>query len=271
METAGRVPEEPTGGYPPYAEGLPTGVIRQGSYSVHYARSWAEVDSVLRLRYRVFNLEMGEGLVTSEATGRDEDAFDAACHHLVVEHEPSRTVVGTYRIQSASMAEGGAGFYSAGEYDLSAIPTEIMAECVEVGRACIAEEHRNRQVLFLLWKGLARYMSVNRKRYLFGCCSLTSQDPIEGLTTLEYLERRGYLHPTVSVPALPELACESDGPLGDPDAVELPTLFRTYLRYRAKVVSPPAIDREFKTIDFLVLFDVEAMDPRSHRIFFDGC
>lgn len=126
METAGRFPDEPMGGYPPHPEGLPQGLIRQGSYTVRYARSWAEVDTVLRLRYRVFNLEMGEGLEASRATERDEDAFDAACHHLVVEHEPSRTVVGTYRIQSTAMAASGAGFYSAGEYDLGGLPAAIL-------------------------------------------------------------------------------------------------------------------------------------------------
>ena len=55
---------------------------------------------------------------------------------------------------------------------------------------------------------------------------------------------------------------------GDPAAIELPSLFRTYLRYGTLVCGPPAIDREFKTIDFLVLLDSEALDPRSRALFF---
>ena len=35
------------------------------------------------------------------------------------------------------------------------------------------------------WKGLALYMGHNRRRYLFGPCSLTSQDPWDGKRALE--------------------------------------------------------------------------------------
>ena len=50
---------------------------------------------------------------------------------------------------------------------------------------------------------------------------------------------------------------------------KLPTLFRIYLRHGAMVCGPPAIDRRFKTIDYLVLFDVEAMDPRMFETYFE--
>ena len=49
-----------------------------------------------------------------------------------------------------------------------------------------------------------------------------------------------------------------------------PRLFRTYLRYGAKVCSPPAIDRRFKTIDFLVLFDIARMSERAVQMFFQA-
>jgi putative hemolysin len=37
---------------------------------------------------------------------------------------------------------------------------------------------------------------------------------------------------------------------------------RTYLTVGAKICGPPAIDREFKTIDFLTLMDLKTLDPR---------
>ena len=49
--------------------------------------------------------------------------------------------------------------------------------------------------------------------------------------------------------------------------MKIPKLFRTYLRFGAKVCSPPAIDRRFKTIDFLVLFDVYEIDARRAAYF----
>jgi putative hemolysin len=119
-------------------------------------------------------------------------------------------------------------------------------------------------VLLLLWQGLGAYANLHAKRYLFGCCSITSQDPAEGLRTLEHLRRTGRLHPELQVAARPGWECAPPG-VGGPaagwEAVKLPKLFRTYLRYGARVCSGPALDREFKTIDFLALLDLRELDP----------
>jgi putative hemolysin len=259
----------PVPAYPPCPAGLPSGFAQQGRYRARFATTAAELDAILRLRFEVFNLELREGLESSYETGRDEDRFDSTCHHLLVEDTKNGgAIVGTYRMQTNEMAAEG-GFYSAGEFDLSALPPEVAGGAVEVGRACIAREHRNRQTLFLLWKGLALYMRHNRKRFLFGCCSLTSQDGCEGLAALAHLEAKGLLHPGVRVLPLPGFECACDRPLpAAPADFELPVLFRTYLRYGALVCGPPAIDREFKTIDFLVLFDVDAMDRQTYELYF---
>ena len=50
----------------------------------------------------------------------------------------------------------------------------------------------------------------------------------------------------------------------------IPRLFRTYLRFGVKVCGPPAIDRQFKTIDYFVIFDVAQMNAFSRRMFFGG-
>ena len=260
----------PTLTYPPHPDAVPPGIVEQGRYRARFARTAAELDSILRLRFEIFNVELGEGLEASYATGKDEDPFDRTCHHLLVEDmKQGGAVVGTYRIQTFAMGAE-RGFYSAGEFDLSALPPEILGHSVEVGRACIAKEHRNRQTLFLLWKGLALYMRHNAKRFLFGCCSLTSQDGCEGFKAQHFLAAGGHLHGAIAVAPRPGFECTCGSPLPETDEpYDLPVLFRTYLRYGAKVCSAPAIDREFKTIDFLVLFDVDAMDPESYNLFFE--
>ena len=43
-----------------------------------------------------------------------------------------------------------------------------------------------------------------------------------------------------------------------------------YLRYGGRICSPPALDRDFKTIDLLMLFDVERLDERARALFFDA-
>ena len=49
--------------------------------------------------------------------------------------------------------------------------------------------------------------------------------------------------------------------------VKVPRLFDSYLRIGAKVCGPPAIDRLFKTIDFLVILDSQNIDARTRRMF----
>jgi putative hemolysin len=41
-----------------------------------------------------------------------------------------------------------------------------------------------------------------------------------------------------------------------------------YIRYAAKICGPPAIDRDFKTIDYLVLLDVHELNEETVKIFF---
>jgi len=258
-------------GYPGFAASLPPGEIVAGNYAVRCARTLDELDELLRLRFAVFNLELAEGLESSWRTGRDFDAFDPQCHHLVVEYRPSGRIIGTYRIQTTAMAEAGSGFYTGSEFDLSRLPGGILAEAVEVGRACIEREHRLKPVLFLLWQGLARYMEHNRRRWLFGPCSLTSQDPWDGKRALDLLERRGQVRSDVAVTAQPGYECLWRGEDPAPEkavGLELPPLFQIYLRFGGRVVGPPVVDRAFGTIDFFVLFDVEALSPRARRLFF---
>lgn len=257
--------------YPSHSEAIPPGEIVEGHYAVRFARSIGELDELLRLRFAVFNLELSEGLESSWRTGRDHDRFDAQCHHLIVEHRPSGRLIGTYRIQTTAMAEAADGFYTDVEFDLSGLPAEVREHGVEVGRACIDREHRLKPVLFLLWKGLARYMAHNRKRWLFGPCSLASQDPWDGKRALDQLERRGLVRHDVEIGAREGWECVWEGEDPQPEraaALELPPLFEIYLRFAGRVAGPPVLDREFRTIDFFVLFDVEALSDRARRLFF---
>jgi len=258
--------------YPVFEECLPEPLQRTGRYTVRFARSPEELAAIQKLRFEVFNLELGEGLEESFRTGRDEDRFDPVCHHLMVIHDESRRIVGTYRVQTNGMAEALGGFYSIDEFALEGLPADVIDNAVEVGRACVAREYRNRQVLFLLWRGLAAYMEQNRKRYLFGCCSLTSQDPVEGKRVMDHLVGTGHVHPRFTVRPQPGWECYDEAlppevPASE-EKVQLPQLFRIYLRYGARVCGPPAIDRFFKTIDYLVVLDTADLDSETREMFF---
>src|SRR6516225_8868711 len=169
-------------------------VASAAPYAMRVARDSDEVRAAQALRFQVFNLELNEGLVESYSTGRDEDPFDAVCDHLVVEHLPSRSIVGTYRLQTGTNAESYLGYYSAQEFEFQVFEP-FRREIVELGRACVHRRHRNLVVLGLLWKGIADYARKHGARYLFGCSSLTSQEQAIGASAYADLCRRHLVEP----------------------------------------------------------------------------
>lgn len=242
--------------------------VTMGKYRMRFARTDADLEAVRRLRYAVFNVELGEGLVGAHETGMDADAFDRQCQHLMVMERETGAVVGTYRMQTAESARAGHGWYTAGEFELDGIPEELFDESVELGRACVARPHRDKTVLFLLWNGLLAYGGHNGKRHYFGCSSLTGTDPKKGVALYAQLVHQGRVHPTLHAPPRLAMACpllDWPGRNGVEEIeVEVPKLFATYLRHGAMILGPPAIDEEFGTIDFLTW--VEATD-RHRRLF----
>jgi putative hemolysin len=250
-------------------ENIPKTEIADGRYITRFARTVEEIDAALRLRFEVFNLELNEGLESSFIFGRDEDKFDATCQHLIVTDRFSNEVIGTYRVRTWETAQTPFGFYSSNEFTLEDLPSRMLTESMEIGRACIAREHRNSRVLFLLWKGLAMYAAAKGKRYFFGCCSLTSQDCAEGKRGFQQLARDGHFHPNLRVSPREEFSCQTENSIAEiNEEIKLPKLFETYLRIGAKVCSEPAIDREFKTIDFLVIIDTRSLSKKYYKMFF---
>ncbi len=204
----------------------------------------------------MFNLELNEGLQKSYATGLDQDSFDRVCDHLVVEHLPSARVVGTYRLQTGLSAAVHLGYYSAQEFEFEVFE-RLRGEMVELGRACVHREHRNLVVLGLLWKGIADYARQNGARYLFGCSSISSQDPTIGASVYADLCRRHLVSAEYRTRPLPLFECPLEQLAAE--TPKIPKLLRAYLTIGAKICGPPALDRQFKTLDFLTLLDFQAM------------
>ena len=248
-----------------FSERAPVDGLSQSGYRVRLAADRIDLAACFRLRFEVFNLELDEGLDSAYKTGYDIDEFDSVCDHLVVEHLGSGRIVGTYRLQTGRVAENNCGYYSNREFDLA--PYEpLRYQLVEVGRACIHRNHRSIQVLYLLWRGIAQYAQQCRARYLIGCSSLTSQNPADGIAVYRVLEEfladeKLQTVPRSSFELVPGEAADASD--------KVPKLLRTYLAIGAKVCGPPAIDKAFKTIDFLTLLDLETLHPRMKARFLD--
>jgi putative hemolysin len=240
--------------------------LEVGDFVARLALTEEERMAAFRLRFLVFNLEMNEGLDSAYADGYDRDHFDDVCDHLIVEDRRTGAVVGTYRMQMGDVAGQYFGYYS--ELEFCFAPYEAMrSQIVELGRACIHRDYRSSDVLHLLWRGIARYALVNGARYMMGCCSLTSQDAEMGHAVYETL-RGCMVGPELLTVATPAFALPA-ATMMMPD-VQAPKLLRAYLTIGAKICSGPAIDREFKTIDFLTLLDLQTLHPRVAKRFLEG-
>ena len=235
-------------------------------YTMRVASSMEEIRAAQELRFEVFNLELGEGLASSYTTGRDEDPFDAVCDHLIIEHRPSKKVVGTYRLQTGTSAAKNLGYYSEQEFQFEVFE-QFRPQIIELGRACIDSDHRNLIVLGLLWKGIANYARQKKGRYLIGCSSITSQDPVAGASAYAELCRK-YLSP-VEWRTVPRAEFECPLNLLPEEPCKIPKLLRAYLGIGAKICGAPALDRQFKTIDFLTLLDLESLPLLVRQRFMD--
>jgi putative hemolysin len=234
------------------------------TYRTRLATTDADLEAAQRLRFEVFNLELNEGLDAAYATGRDADLFDACCDHLLVEELSTGAIVGTYRLQTGQLAAVNRGYYSATEFDFT--PYEpLRCELVELGRACVHRDHRRMNVVNLLWRGIVRYAVARKARYLIGCSSLTSQCAETGWGMYRQLQREHLVTEALRTSPLPTFtlpAAEDGGSAERP-----PRLLRAYLALGARICGPPALDREFKTIDFLTFLDLEDMPPAASSHF----
>lgn len=241
-------------------------IVSDGRYEVRLAKTQAEIESALRLRYEVFNVEMSKQKLALDSARLEFDAYDFKCRHLIVIEKSGGKTVGTYRLNSIETAGTSRGFYSYNEFSIEDLPEEVLQHGVEIGRACIATEHRNTKVLFILWKGLATYLKQIGKRYFFGCCSIFTQDESVGERAFRQLERENYIHSAFRVEPRKNGIDLADS--GANEKIELPNLFNMYLRIGAKVCGPPMIDHDFGTIDFFVVFDRLSMNDKYHNMFF---
>jgi putative hemolysin len=240
--------------------------LESGEYVARLALTETERAAAYRLRFVVFNLEMNEGLESAYVDGYDKDHFDDVCDHMIVQNRTTGAIVGTYRMQMGDVAGQYFGYYSEQEFCFT--PYEAMrGQIVELGRACIHREHRSPEVLHLLWRGIARYALVNGGRYMMGCCSLTSQDVEEGYAVFASL-KSCMVEPSLLTKATPAFALPKAKTVL-PEA-RAPKLLRAYLTIGAKICSEPAIDRDFKTIDFLTLLDLQTLHPRVATRFLEG-
>jgi len=127
-----------------------------------------------RLREVTFR-EIGEG--TNKSIDLDE--YDIYYHHLFIWDVDAKMLVGAYRIglgDEIFYSIGKKGFYVSELFKIKSQFTPVLKKSIELGRSWIRKEYQQKPLpLFLLWKGILKYLIDNpRYRYLIGPVSISN-------------------------------------------------------------------------------------------------
>ena len=127
-----------------------------------------------RLREITFR-DVGEG--TNKSIDLDE--YDIYYNHLFIWDLEAKMIVGAYRIglgDEIFYSMGTEGFYLTELFKIREQFTPVLRKSLELGRSWIRKEYQQKPLpLFLLWKGILKYLIDNpRYRYLIGPVSISN-------------------------------------------------------------------------------------------------
>lgn len=127
-----------------------------------------------RLREITFR-DIGEG--TNKAI--DLDGYDIYYHHLLIWDTEARLIVGAYRLglgDEIFESHGKKGFYVSELFKIKNEFEPVLKRSIELGRSWIRKEYQQKPLpLFLLWKGILKYLLDNPSyRYLIGPVSISN-------------------------------------------------------------------------------------------------
>lgn len=240
--------------------------FEKGSYIVKTIESRAELKEVMKLRYQVFHKEYRK---KKFPFGLDVESLDPVADHLVIIDKESEKIVGTYRLICSEFSNV---FYSQSEFTIEGF-FELPGVKLEMSRACIHKDFRKGVVMNLLWRGLVKYMNEVKAKYLFGCSSVKTMDPREVSLVVEKFRGEGQLLTSIEARPLPMykmarltvLTSESVETVSKTVDEMIPALLQSYLKAGAKVAASPALDRDFKCVDFFTVLDMESLTQLYER------
>ncbi len=226
-----------------------------------------------------------------EGTGRrcDLDAFDQYYWHLLLWNKSKAELVGAYRAGNTAeiVAQRGiTGLYTSTLFRYDERLLEKMGPALELGRSFVRPEYQRQYApLLLLWKGIARFVSMRpHTPFLFGAVSISNtysrasreliysfletregREEFVGLVAPRKPFRRGRLRQwdcRAACKALRDID-ELSAPIADleADGKGLPILLKQYAKLGGKFLGFN-VDRKFSDVlDGLVVVDLRKTQP----------
>ena len=126
-----------------------------------------------------------------------------------------------------------------------------------------------------MWKGIYAYLEQARADFLFGCSSLSNVSTKEALAVISYLQENSLCsEDKYSIRIRKKFNCNRELlsqvsylSKKNEDKIELPPLFKSYLKIGAKMIDIPAYDSYYKCYDFFTILKVKNMSNSITRKF----
>jgi len=235
--------------------------LERGRYVARVGGSAADLDAAFALRAHCFRDGAPDG-----------DAFDAQCHHVLVEEARTSRLVCTFRLLPLPDGADIGRSYSAQHYDLGALRA-FDGPMVEMGRFCIHPDATDADILRVAWGAMTRHVDMAGVRLVFGCSSFTGTDADRYLDAFALLRDR-HLAPKRWLPRVKaaDVFRFARGRAAEmkPDMRRalraMPPLLRTYLAMGGWVSDHAVVDRDLGTLHVFTGLEIAAIPARRARL-----
>jgi putative hemolysin len=243
--------------------------LRKGRYAARMAETDDDIARAQELRHLAFIA--ARGLPEGTGGGRDADAFDGLCRHILVEEVRTGTLVCCFRLLPL---RGGADIlrsYSAQYYNLQALAA-FEGPMIEMGRFCIHPDWHDPDILRVAWGAMTRFVDETGAEMLFGCSSFQGteaevyRDAFAMLKEAHLAPKRWL--PRVKAPNVFRFARRLRRLKPDTRRAmqAMPPLLRTYLLMGGWVSDHAVVDRDLNTLHVFTGLEIRAIPPARARL-----
>lgn len=235
-------------------------------YRARFAETTADIEAAQRLRYDAF--VAGRGACSRDG-GRDADAFDARCLHMMIEDRAGGALVATFRLLPLNSGAEIAESYSAQYYELDALRS-FDKPILEMGRFCVAPGRTDPDILRVAWGAVTAFVDSEGIELLFGCSSFQGTDTGAYADAFAMLQER-HLAPRRWLPRIkaPDVFRFAQRLRRAPDTKRalktMPPLLRSYLTMGGWVSDHAVVDRDLDTLHVFTGLEIRAIPPARVR------
>ncbi|MEM7720116.1 MAG: GNAT family N-acyltransferase [Pseudomonadota bacterium] len=239
--------------------------MSRSCYRARQAETSSDIEAAQRLRYKAFIAETG---ATPRPHGRDADAYDAICQHILIE-DVGGTLVATFRLLPLTSGEDIARSYSAQYYELDALKA-YDKPMVEMGRFCVAPGITDPDILRVAWGAVTSFVDREGVGLLFGCSSFHGTDTQAYADAFAMLKER-HLAPRRWLPRIkaPNVFRFTHRLRRAPDRKRalktMPPLLRSYLTMGGWVSDHAVVDTDMNTLHVFTGLEIRAIPPARAR------